>query len=128
MSMIIGTHVLFYSTNPEADRGFFRDVLGFRSVDAGEGWLIFKMPPAEAGFHPVEDEGGESPGERHALDAAVYLMCDDLGALIKSLEAKKVKCGEIAEEAWGIRTSITLPSGGEIGLYQPKHPTALELG
>jgi catechol 2,3-dioxygenase-like lactoylglutathione lyase family enzyme len=110
--MITGTHVLFYSTNPEADRAFFRDVLGFRSVDAGEGWLIFKMPPAEAGFHPAEGEVGESPGEGQGMEADVYLMCDDLRAFMKSLEAKKVKCGDIAEESW----------------YQPKHSTALGLG
>jgi catechol 2,3-dioxygenase-like lactoylglutathione lyase family enzyme len=122
--MIIGTHVLFYTTNPEADRAFFRDVLGFRSVDAGEGWLIFKMPPAEAGFHPAEGSDGGQP----ETGAVVYLMCDDLHALIKSLEAKKVKCSKIEEESWGLRTSIALPSGGEIGLYQPKHPTALDLG
>jgi catechol 2,3-dioxygenase-like lactoylglutathione lyase family enzyme len=122
--MIIGTHVLFYSTNPEADRAFFRDVLGFRSVDAGEGWLIFKLPPAEAGFHPAE----ESAGGRPETGAVVYLMCDDLQALIKSLEAKRVKCTKIEEESWGLRTTIALPSGGEIGLYQPKHPTALDLG
>ena len=126
--MIIGTHVLFYSTNPEADRAFFRDVLGFRSVDAGEGWLIFAMPPAEAALHPSDGGFWQSHAGRHMMGAVIYLMCDDLHSLIKSLEAKHVQCTEIEEEPWGIRTSIPLPSGSEIGLYQPKHPTALDLG
>lgn len=126
--MMIGTHVLFYSSNPEADRGFFRDVLGFRSVDAGEGWLIFAMPPAEAAFHPVEGKSGAARASRGMMGAAIYLMCDDLHSLVKSLAAKNVKCAEIEEETWGLRTSIPLPSGGEVGLYQPTHPTALDLG
>jgi hypothetical protein len=121
--MITGAHVLLYSDDPEADRAFFRDVLEFPYVDAGHGWLIFKLPPAEAALHPVD-------GEVRAgmLGTELYLMCDDLQALIKSLAAKNVKCAAIDTVRWGIKTTIRLPSGGAIGLYQPTHPTALGLG
>ena len=125
--MIIGSHVLFYSENPEADRAFVRDVLKFPSVDVGEGWLIFKLPAAEAAFHPADGKTNKSHGGRQLLGAVLYLMCDDLQALLKSLEAKKVNCSPLEEEDWGIKTTIRLPSGGEIGLYQPKHQTALNL-
>ena len=118
--MITGAHVVLHSEDPDADRAFFSDVLQLRSVDAGGGWLIFALPPAEAAFHPAEAGAGEAK----LLPSGFYLMCDDLQATIKSLEAKKVKCTEIATERWGIRTTIKLPSGGEIGLYEPKHPTA----
>jgi catechol 2,3-dioxygenase-like lactoylglutathione lyase family enzyme len=118
--MIIGSHVLLYSKDPDADRAFFHDVLELRSVDAGGGWLIFALPPAEVAVHPA-DQGAS--GDK-LLHAQFYLMCDDLAATIKSLEAKKMKCTEVAKERWGIRTTIVLPSGGEIGLYQPTHPTA----
>jgi catechol 2,3-dioxygenase-like lactoylglutathione lyase family enzyme len=126
--MIIGSHILIYSEDPEADRAFFRDVLGFPSVDVGHGWLIFKLPPAEAAFHPIDSADNEqSHGGRQLLGAVLYLMCDDLHAQIKLLESKKVQCTKIDEAAWGIKTTIRLPGGGEIGLYQPKHPTALGL-
>ncbi len=101
---------------------------GFRSVDAGEGWLIFAMPPAEAAFHPSDGELQQWHAGRPMMGAVIYLMCDDLHSLMKSLDAKNVKCTEIEEEPWGIRTSIPLPSGSEIGLYQPTHPTALDRG
>ena|ERR1700676_3760152 len=122
--MITGAHVLLYSPDPEADRAFFRDVLQFRSIDAGGGWLIFKLPPAEAALHPADS--GSKPGQ-HLLPAQFYLMCDDLQSLMKSLESKKVSCTPVAKERWGMRTTIKLPSGGEIGLYQPTHPTAFSL-
>jgi hypothetical protein len=122
--MITGAHIILYSQNSEADRVFFRDILQLRSVDAGRGWLIFKLPPAEAALHPADGEA--EPGQ-HLLPAQFYLMCDDLPSLIKSLEAKKVSFTPIAQERWGKRTTIKLPSGGEIGLYQPSHPTALNL-
>jgi hypothetical protein len=117
-----------YSPDADADRAFIRDVLGFRHVDIGHGWLIFGMSPAELAVHPA-DEGSEAieqDGHR-MLGAHVYLMCDDLQTFVKSLEAKKVSCTAIATERWGIRTTIKLPSGGEVGLYQPTHPTALNL-
>ncbi|HEV2341641.1 MAG TPA: hypothetical protein VGS15_07575 [Candidatus Acidoferrales bacterium] len=125
--MIYGAHILIYSEKPEADRAFFRDVLGYRSVDAGGGWLIFKLPPAELAVHPSDGVKAQVHAGHKMLGAVLYLMCDDLQKEIKALAAKKVKCTEIGEERWGIRTTITLPSGGEIGLYQPKHPTALKL-
>jgi len=115
--MIIGAHVIVYSQDAEADRVFFRDVLGFKSVDAGHGWLIFALPPAEAAFHPDE------LNDRQEL----YLMCDDLKAEMSALKKKGVACSEVHRERWGSITKITLPGGGRIGLYQPKHPTALAL-
>jgi len=112
--MIIGAHVIVYSKDPEADRAFFREVLKFSSVDAGHGWLIFALPSAEA-FHPSEKN------DVHEL----YFMCDDLKATMESLKGKKVKCGPVTEQRWGTLTTISLPGGGKIGLYQPKHPTAI---
>jgi len=127
MAGITGTHILLYSDNPEADRAFFRDILGFRSVDAGQGWLIFAMPPAETGIHPTDGDQRQLHGGRHLLGAVLYLMCDDLQATVKSLQAKNVTCSPVEKEPWGMKTTIALPSGGEIGLYQPQHPTAIGL-
>jgi catechol 2,3-dioxygenase-like lactoylglutathione lyase family enzyme len=115
--MISGAHFVMYSQDAEADRAFFRDILGFKSVDAGHGWLIFALPPAEAAFHPSEENGG------HQL----YLMCDDLPAEMASLAKKNVQCSEVEEARWGSITRLRLPGGGQVGLYQPKHPTALGL-
>jgi catechol 2,3-dioxygenase-like lactoylglutathione lyase family enzyme len=124
--MITGTHILFYSENPEADRAFFRDILGFKSVDAGGGWLIFGLPPAEAGVHPLEGESRtHMHGGRALLGAVVYLMCDDLDAEVKRLEVKKVNCSPVESAEWGSKTTLRMPSGGELGLYQPRHPTAI---
>jgi catechol 2,3-dioxygenase-like lactoylglutathione lyase family enzyme len=123
--MIVGTHVIIYSTNPVADRAFFRDVLGFRAVDAGHGWLIFAAPPAELAFHPGGDAASVAPAGERLLTAHVYLMCDDVRGTVKELEAKNVRCSAISHERWGQRTTITLPGGGEVGLYQPAHPTAI---
>jgi catechol 2,3-dioxygenase-like lactoylglutathione lyase family enzyme len=125
--MFTGAHVLLYSDDPEADRAFFRDVLEFRSVDAGHGWLIFKLPPTEAAFHPSGDDGAQVGAADSPPGAELYLMCDDLQALIESLAAKGVVCGRVDKVRWGIKTTIRLPSGGGIGLYQPTHPTALGL-
>ena len=126
--MITGTHVLFYSEKPDIDRVFFRDVLGFRAVDAGGGWLIFALPPAEAGIHPTDADSREQVhGGRSLLGAVVYLMCDDLQAEIQSLKLKNVSCSPVEEADWGKKTTLRLPSGGEIGLYQPAHPTAFDL-
>ncbi|HEV2115924.1 MAG TPA: VOC family protein [Terriglobales bacterium] len=124
--MIFGAHVLSYSQKPEADRAFFRDVLGFRHVDAGEGWLIFALPPAEAAFHPADGHSGQGHGGRGLLASVLYLMCDDLAATIKSLQAKKVVCSPVEKANWGAKTTFRLPSGGEIGLYQPSHPMAIK--
>jgi hypothetical protein len=125
--MIIGAHFLLYSNDADADRAFFRDVLGFRFVDVGGGWLIFAMSPAEAAIHPLEGESSQNHAGRRLLDAVLYLMCDDLKAMIADLRKKKVECTEIEEARWGIKTTILLPSGGHIGLYQPRHATALNL-
>jgi catechol 2,3-dioxygenase-like lactoylglutathione lyase family enzyme len=116
--MISGAHVVIYSKDAEADRAFFRDVLGLKSVDAGHGWLIFALPPGEAAFHPSEENG---PHE-------LYFMCDGLKTEMDSLAKKGVKCSKVEEARWGSITKMRLPGGGEVGLYQPKHPTALGLG
>ena len=125
---ITGAHILFYSDNPEADRAFFRDILGLRFVDAGGGWLIFALPPAEAGIHPSDGDRSQLHGGRQLLGAVLYLMCDDLTSLMKSLQARNVTGSPVEEADWGIKTTIQLPSGGDIGLYQPTHPTPLALG
>jgi catechol 2,3-dioxygenase-like lactoylglutathione lyase family enzyme len=115
--MISGAHLVLFSKDADADRAFFRDVLQFPSVDAGHGWLIFALPPAEAAFHPGETNGG------HEL----YLLCTDLKAEMKALTEKGVTCSAVHEERWGSITRLKLPGGGEIGLYQPKHKTAIGL-
>jgi catechol 2,3-dioxygenase-like lactoylglutathione lyase family enzyme len=116
--MISGAHVVVYSKNAEADRAFFRDVLGFKSVDAGHGWLIFALPPGEAAFHPSAENG---PHE-------LYFMCTSLKAEMASLANKGVEFSIVQEARWGSITKVRLPGGGEVGLYEPKHPTALGLG
>jgi hypothetical protein len=113
-SMIFGAHVIVYSEDATADRLFLQDVLGFESVDAGHGWLIFALPPAELAVHPADENG------RHEL----YFMCDDLTAEMSALTAKGVQCSAVEETRWGAITKIQLPGGGLVGLYQPKHPTA----
>jgi catechol 2,3-dioxygenase-like lactoylglutathione lyase family enzyme len=113
--MISGAHMIIYSKDVEADRAFFRNVLGFASVDAGHGWLIFAMPPAEAAFHPSE------ANDVHEL----YFMCEDLKAEMAALAEKGVRCSDVQEARWGSITKIQLPGGGKVGLYQPKHPTAI---
>jgi catechol 2,3-dioxygenase-like lactoylglutathione lyase family enzyme len=111
--MITGAHAIVYSRDAEADRAFFRDVLGFPSVDAGGGWLIFALPPAELAAHPA-DAGG-----RHEL----YLMCDEIEATVADLEAKGVEfTAPVSEAGFGLLTSLKLPGGGELGLYEPRHP------
>lgn len=112
--MISGAHVIIYSVDAEADRAFFRDVLGFPSVDAGQGWLIFALPPAEIALHPAADNGKQE----------IYMMCDDVAATIQTLERQKVKCEPVADLGWGLLTHLSLPGGGRLGLYQPKHPVA----
>ena len=116
--MINGSHVILFSTDPEADRAFFADVLGQPHVDAGGGGLIFKIPPAELAVHPADGPAG------HEL----YFMCDDLGATISDLQAKGVEFAEdVSEERWGRLTRFRLPGGGEVGLYEPRHPVAIDL-
>jgi catechol 2,3-dioxygenase-like lactoylglutathione lyase family enzyme len=111
--LISGAHVVIYSKDAEADREFFRKILKFPHVDAGEGWLIFALPPAEVAVHPAKENG---PHE-------LYLMCDDLKATVKALK-EKAKCSPPIDEGWGVLSRVKLPGGGELGLYQPKHPLA----
>ena len=125
--MIFGAHILFYSHNPEADRAFFTDILGLGSIDVGHGWLIFAMPPAEAAIHPAEDDFSQTHAGEKLIGAVLYLMCDDLKAEIASLKQKDVQCSEIQQAPWGMSTTIPLPSGRALGLYQPRHQTALNL-
>ena len=114
--MISGVHALIFARDAEKVRTFFRDVLGFSSVDAGGGWLIFALPPAELGIHPTDGE------PRHEL----YLMCDDIHATVEALKKKGAQIiRPISEQGFGLMTSIGLPDGGELALYQPAHPTAL---
>lgn len=122
--MITGAHLLMYSDQPDADRAFLRDVLGFPAVDAGHGWLIFGLPPAEMAVHPGETAAQAHAGTRMAT-AVVYLMCDDVRETVAMLERKQVRCEPLQTAEWGIRTAFALPSGASMGLYQPTHETAL---
>jgi catechol 2,3-dioxygenase-like lactoylglutathione lyase family enzyme len=116
--VIIGSHVIVFSSDPEADRTFFADVLGYPHVDAGGGWLIFRLPPAELAVHPADGPTG------HEL----YLMCDDLDATMSHLRAQGVDIVEdVSEERWGRLTRIRLPGGGTVGVYEPRHPVAIDL-
>jgi len=110
--MITGMHAVVYTRDAEADRAFFRDVLAFPSVDAGHGWLIFAAPPAEIACHPADTD------EKHEL----YLMCDDLQAEMARLGEKGISCGAVSNERWGLLSTIRLPGGGRLGLYEPRHP------
>jgi len=112
--MVFGAHLVLYSTDADADRQFLASVLGLPSVDAGHGWLIFAMPPSEVAVHPAEAAGAE-----------LYLMCDDLAAEVAALAERGVSCSAVEEARWGSITKITLPGGGTIGLYQPRHPLAI---
>ena len=116
--MITGAHFIQYSTDAEADRAFVRDVLGFASVDAhgDSGWLIFKLPPAELAFHPADAPAGE-----------LYLMTDDLAATVEDLTRRGVRTEPVQDQGWGLLTTLTLPSGNPLGLYQPRHALATEL-
>src|SRR5918992_1567069 len=112
--MITGAHAVVFSRDADALRAFFRDVLGFPSVDAGGGWLIFALPSAELAAHPAEEDG------RHEL----YLMCDDVHATVAELEGKGVEFSRpVTDEGFGLMTAINPPGGGELGLYEPRHPT-----
>ncbi|MCC7478059.1 extradiol dioxygenase [bacterium] len=132
--MFMGTHMLIYSSDPAADRAFLRDVLKLDFADAGEGWLIFGLPPAEVGVHPL---GGEQEGEAaqaeggarpwgDTLMASMFFMAADISAAVAELRAKGVDCGEPQDEGWGISSWFALPSGGRLGMYQPRHPLAIK--
>ncbi|QHT63211.1 extradiol dioxygenase [Paenibacillus lycopersici] len=115
--MFNASHVILYSADAEADRAFIRDVLQFAGVDAGGGWLIFKLPPSEIAVHPTD---GPSKHE-------FYLMCDDIGKTMAQLTANGVTVSEPVNQRWGLLASVTLPSGADLPIYQPLHPTAFDL-
>ena len=125
--MITGAHVVLFSTDAEADRAFLRDVLGFPSVDAGQGWLIFRLPPSEVAVHPREADSDSGAASAPDARAEFYLMCDDLPSVLASLRTQDVECSEVTNAGWGLLTSVRLPSGSELELYQPLHATALDL-
>jgi hypothetical protein len=110
--MLTGAHIVIYSKDPEADRAFVQQALHLPSVDAGHGWLIFALPAAELAFH------GHTENDKHEM----YFTCSNLKSYLASLQGKGIPYGEITEERWGTRTTIPLPGGGKIGLYEPKHP------
>jgi catechol 2,3-dioxygenase-like lactoylglutathione lyase family enzyme len=124
--MITGAHIVLYTTDADADRAFFRDVLDFPSVDTGHGWLIFALPPAEAAFHDSDKQSWDKKSleqndarqnSRHEL----FLMCDDIAATLRDLKSKNVPVSAITEQRWGSLATLNLPSGSKLGIYQPKH-------
>jgi hypothetical protein len=116
--MILGAHVVVYSADADADRAFFRDVLEYPHVDAGHGWLVFELPPAELAVHPAE------PGGAHEL----FLMCDDVEAFVEQMSEHAVACSDLHRERWGLITYLRLPGGGTLGVYEPSHPSPLNRG
>jgi hypothetical protein len=118
--VIIGAHSILYSRNPDADRAYLRDVLGFPSVDVGGGWLIFGLPPAEVAVHPSDEN------DAHEL----YLMCDDVKAFIRDMKKRGIACGPVQSPGWGVLTHVMLPGGGKLGVYEPRHarPKAMKVG
>jgi hypothetical protein len=110
--MINGAHSIIYSQNPEADKAFLRDVLRLKNVDVGHGWLIFGLPPSELAVHPAEKN------DIHEF----YLMCDDIKSFVAEMESHKIACSPISDQRWGLLTQITLPGGGKLGVYEPRHP------
>ena len=109
--MIVGAHSIIYSKDPAADRAFLRDALGLTSVDVGEGWLIFGLPPSEVAVHP----SGEN--DVHEL----YLMCDDVTSFVSGMKKRGFDCGPVMNRGWGLLTEVRLPGGGKLGVYQPRH-------
>lgn len=109
--MILGAHSIIYSTNPETDRAFFRDVLKFPIVDVGGGWLIFGLPPSEVALHPSEKNNIHE----------FYLMCDNVKAFIAEMGKHKIRCAPVQRQPWRLLTQLSLPGGGKLGVYQPRH-------
>ncbi len=116
--MITGAHAIIYSKNPDADRAFLRDVLKLTNVDVGGGWLIFGLPPAEVAVHPSDKN------DVHEL----YLMCDDVEVFVMEMNKQGIATGPVQDEGWGLRAQLTLPGGGKLGIYQPRHarPEAMD--
>ncbi len=111
--MITGTHTLLYSRNPELDRSFFRDVLALPNIDVGEGWLIFGLPPSEVAVHEAADTGGSFE---------LYLMCEEVNSFVSDMQEREVACTPVEDRGWGLVTHVSLPGGGTIGVYEPRHP------
>lgn len=109
--MITGAHSIIYSRDPDADRAFFRDVLKFPFVDVHAGWLIFGLPASELAVHPSEENGVHE----------FYLMCDDVKAFSADMQKRRIACSEVQQQPWGLLTQVTLPGGGKLGVYQPRH-------
>jgi hypothetical protein len=109
--MITGTHSIIYSKNPEADRAFLRDILKLTKVDVGHGWLIFGLPPAEVAVHPSDKN------DEHEF----YLMCDDIKVFATEMKKNGIACGPVDDQGWGLLSRLTLPGGGKLGVYQPRH-------
>jgi hypothetical protein len=109
--MITGAHSIIYSKDPEADRAFLREVIGLPSVDVGEGWLIFGLPPAEVAVHPSRKNG------LHEF----YLICADAQAFVRAMKRRRVACSAVQDHGWGLMTQVTLPGGGQLGVYEPRH-------
>ena len=109
--MIIGAHSIIYSKDPDADRAFLRDVLKLTNVDVGGGWLIFGLPPSEVAVHPSEKDSVHE----------FYLMCEDVRAFTAEMKTHGIACGEVKDQGWGVLTEVTLPGGGKVGVYQPRH-------
>ena len=109
--MINGAHVVIYSTNPDADRAFLRDVLSLTHVDVGDGWLIFGLPPSEVAVHPHDTNDVQE----------FYLMCEDISAFVGAMKEHNIFCEEVDDQGWGLLTKLVLPGGGRLGVYQPRH-------
>ena len=109
--MLNGAHAVIYSKDADADRAFLRDVVGLRGVDAGGGWLIFGLPPSEVAVHPAEEND----------DHELFLMCDDVQGFVAEMQARGVACSPIQTPGWGMLTQVSLPGGGKLGVYQPRH-------
>jgi hypothetical protein len=118
--MITGAHSVIFSTNPELDRAFLRDVLKLTSVDVGAGWLIFGLPPAEVAVHPSDQN------DMHEF----YLMCDDIQSFVSAMAMHNIACEPVQDQRWGLLTQVTLPGGGKLGVYQPRHarPSPMNVG
>lgn len=109
--MIVGTHAIIYSKNAEADKEFFKNILKLTNLDVGNGWLIFGLPPSELAVHPSTEN------ESHEL----YLMSDDIKSFVQEISKRSITCSELQDQGWGILTSLKLPGGGPLGVYQPRH-------
>jgi hypothetical protein len=116
--MISGAHSIIHSKNPEADRAFLRDVLQLPNVDVGQGWLIFGLPPAEVAVHPSD------ANDLHEF----YLMCDDIEAFVATMKKSRITCGPVQDAGWGLLSQLTLPGGGKLGVYQPRHARPEPMG